>query len=104
MMIHQKKFEFTHLFVPLTLWVIFCLYTLLIPPDSIVSFLGFYLVLFLALFRSLRLFFHLSLALPVSFFPLFVLGLFQFQLNNSINLSLLGGLLITIFFYFRKGK
>lgn len=84
-------------------WLIFIGYINIISPSSLISFVGFYLLLALSLFSTFRLFISLGRAIIWLAIILIYLLLRQFRLDNLINTILLFGLLFTLEIYFRRG-
>ncbi|MBI3379504.1 hypothetical protein HY029_01975 [Candidatus Gottesmanbacteria bacterium] len=83
-------------------WITFIGYIAIIEPASIISFLGFYLLLALTIFFTLKSF--LSIVRTLVWIIIIILYLLfrQFHLENILNTILLIGIFITFEIYFRE--
>lgn len=83
-------------------WIPFIGYIIVVSPSSVISFAGFYLLLSIALFTTLKSFFPLGRTLVWLGIILIYLLLRQFHIDNILNTLILAGIFITLEIYFRR--
>lgn len=90
------------LFWLILFWLIFVGYINLAQPSSVLSFSGFYLLLSLAIFNTLRTLLSLGKSIVWIGVILIYLILRQFHLDNILNTIILISIFVTFEIYFRK--